>query len=45
MTFGLEAFLEERVQYLTDGKQHPVLGWPAGETDFVIAQKGHQQKD
>lgn len=45
MTLGLEAFLEDRVQDLTGGKQHPVLGWPLGETNFAIAQNGKPHKN
>ena len=37
-TSQLDAFLEQRVQELTEGKQHPVMGRPPEEPDFTIAQ-------
>jgi uncharacterized caspase-like protein len=37
-TSELDAFLEKRVQQLTDGQQHPVMGRPPEEPDFTIAQ-------
>ncbi|MDR3460895.1 MAG: caspase family protein [Beijerinckiaceae bacterium] len=41
-TSQLDAFLEKRVQELTDGKQHPVMARPPQEPDFTIAQtKSH----
>jgi WD40 repeat protein len=41
-TSELDAFLEKRVQQLTDGKQHPVMGRPPEEPDFTIAQARKQ---
>jgi uncharacterized caspase-like protein len=37
-TSELDYFLGKRVQQLTEGKQHPVMGRPPGEPDFTIAQ-------
>jgi hypothetical protein len=37
-TSELDFFLERRVQQLTEGKQHPVMGRPPEEPDFTIAQ-------
>ncbi|MGO9754988.1 MAG: hypothetical protein ACLPNY_00045, partial [Roseiarcus sp.] len=41
-TENLAAYVANRVQALTSGKQHPVMGRPSQQPDFAIALKsGH----